>query len=257
MARYKCTISYDGSNFCGYQIQPHLRTVQGEMERALKKLHKGLEITIHASGRTDSGVHAKGQVFHFDSPFQLPLQKWEFALNKLLPGDIVINKMEKAADDFHARFDTIGKEYRYQFFLSRKRDPFHRNYAYHYRFPIQIEKMKQAAEYLIGTHDFTSFCSAKTTIEDKVRTIHSIDWEVNEEILVIRFIGDGFLRNMVRIIVGTLLDVGINRKLPQDIKAILVGKDRRLAGKTAPPEGLYLWHVFYYEKEMEQALRGK
>ncbi|NHM33407.1 tRNA pseudouridine(38-40) synthase TruA [Neobacillus terrae] len=245
MQRYKCLVSYDGTGFEGYQIQPNGRTVQGELERVLNKLHKGGPVKVSGSGRTDAGVHAKGQVIHFDSALSIPEEKWGMALNSLLPKDLTILKVEKADPEFHARFNAVGKEYRYQLLLSKSRSPFLRNYAYHYPYPLNLEAMEEGFNYLRGTHDFTSFCSAKTEVTDKIRTIREIDYFIKDNLLVLRFAGNGFLYNMVRILTGTLLEVGAGERKPEELAEILKGKDRRLAGKTAPPHGLYLWKVFY------------
>ncbi|QED45976.1 tRNA pseudouridine(38-40) synthase TruA [Cytobacillus dafuensis] len=245
MKRLKCVVAYDGTLFAGYQVQPKKRTVQGEIETALKKLHKGADVKIIASGRTDAGVHAKGQVIHFDSELQIPLSKWDIALNSLLPDDIVIVKTEEAEQDFHARFDAKGKEYRYFLHRSPKRDPFSRHYAFQYPYSLNISAMKEAIVHLLGTHDFTSFCSAKTEVEDKVREIKEIELIEDNGELVFRFVGNGFLYNMVRILVGTLLEVGVGDRDPESILDILDKKDRSYAGKTAPGHGLYLWNVFY------------
>lgn len=243
--RMKCTISYDGTGFAGYQVQPNKRTVQGDIEAALARIHKGESVKINASGRTDAGVHAKGQVIHFDTSLKLPEDKWIVALNSHLPDDIVMHQMKRTSDDFHARFDALRKEYRYFIRLSKLRDPFSRQYAYHYKYPINVKMMEKAAETLIGTYDFTSFCSAKTEVIDKVRTLETIDFFEENGFLVIRFIGNGFLYNMVRILVGTLLEVGQGEREPNSLKEILEKKDRRFAGKTAPGHGLYLWEVCY------------
>ncbi len=245
MQRYKCTISYDGSAYCGFQIQPKDRTVQGEIERALKKLHKGTEVKIQASGRTDAGVHAKGQVIHFDSVLNIPIGKWELALNTLLPHDIVVSTVEAASNDFHARYDVKGKEYRYFIHLAERRDPFKRHYAYYYPYSLNVEAIREAMDHFIGEYDFTSFCSAKTDKEDKVREITAVKLIQEEDMLIFSFAGNGFLYNMVRIMIGTLLDVGRGKKDPQSIPAIIEKKDRKAAGKTASANGLYLWKVFY------------
>ncbi len=244
MERIKCTISYDGTYFSGYQIQQQKRTVQQEIENVLRKLHKG-EVRIHASGRTDAGVHAYGQVLHFDSPLQIPEERWVAALNSLLPDDIAVQHVEKAAPDFHARFDVTSKEYRYRVLLSKRSNVFLRHYAYYYPYQLNLAAIEAAIPHFIGTHDFTSFCSAKTEIEDKVRTIYELEMLQQEEELIFRFVGSGFLYNMVRILVGTLLDIGQNKLQPNDIPVILEKRDRRLAGKTAPGHGLYLWQVNY------------
>lgn len=245
MQRYKCIISYDGSGFSGYQVQPNKRTVQSVLEAVLAKMHKGEEIKVAASGRTDAGVHAKGQVIHFDSPLPIAENKWEMALNSMLPEDISVLSVKKASESFHARFDAVGKEYHYLLLLSSKRDPFQRKFAYQYPYKLNFDAMREASNFFLGTHDFTSFCSAKTEVEDKVRTIETIDFILEGNFLTIRFVGNGFLYNMVRILVGTLLEVGSGDRKPEDIPAILGNKDRRFAGKTAPPQGLYLWQVFY------------
>lgn len=245
MQRIKCKISYDGTNFSGYQIQPNKRTVQGELERALQKLHKGVDIKVYGSGRTDAGVHARGQVIHFDSPFTIPDERWGVAINSLLPDDISVTCVEKVALTFHARFDVTGKEYRYFVYIGKGRDPFRRNFAYHYPYKLNLSSIKVATEYLVGTHDFTSFCSAKTEVEDRVRNLREITCKVEEDMVTFRFVGNGFLYNMVRILVGTLLQVGSGDIEPDAIPAILAKKDRTFAGKTAPPQGLYLWEVTY------------
>ncbi|PCD05220.1 tRNA pseudouridine(38-40) synthase TruA [Peribacillus simplex] len=245
MPKYKCVIAYDGTDFAGYQVQPEKRTIQSEFEAVLAQMHKGTIIKVTASGRTDSGVHAKGQVLHFESPLTFPTENWIKAFSALLPTDIIVLEVDIVPDDFHARFHTTGKEYRYIVARSKLRDPFKRNYAYHYPYPLNVEAMREAISYLIGTHDFTSFCSAKTEVVDKVRTIKEMDFEESDDFLVFRFVGEGFLYNMVRILVGTLLDVGSGKMSPHEMSGILDKKDRSFAGKTAPAQGLYLWKVFY------------
>jgi tRNA pseudouridine38-40 synthase len=243
--RLKCTVAYDGTNFAGYQIQPNKRTVQGELEYALATIHKGQPIRVFASGRTDAGVHAYGQVIHFDSPMSIPVNGWVKALNALLPDDIVVKEVEKVDSSFHARFSATSKEYRYKVRIAQEKDVFSRNYAFHFPYPLSYDAMKEALQFIIGTHDFTSFCSAKTEIEDKVRTIYEADFVISDSDLIFKFVGNGFLYNMVRILVGTMLDVGQGKMNPADIPAIIKGKDRSLAGKTAPGHGLYLWKVYY------------
>jgi tRNA pseudouridine38-40 synthase len=245
MPKYKCVIAYDGTDFAGYQVQPEKRTIQSEFEAVLAQMHKGTIIKVTASGRTDSGVHAKGQVLHFESPLTFPTENWIKAFSALLPTDIIVLEVDIVPDDFHARFHTTGKEYRYIVARSKLRDPFKRNYAYHYPYPLNVEAMREAISYLIGTHDFTSFCSAKTEVVDKVRTIKEMDFEESDDFMIFRFVGEGFLYNMVRILVGTLLDVGSGKMSPHDMSGILDKKDRSFAGKTAPAQGLYLWKVFY------------
>ncbi|WP_079504239.1 tRNA pseudouridine(38-40) synthase TruA [Mesobacillus jeotgali] len=249
MPRIKCTISYDGTGFSGYQVQPGKRTVQGELEKALEKLNKGTCIRVIASGRTDAGVHARGQVIHFDTKLEIEPSRWQIALNSLLPDDIAVSSVELAQPDFHARFDAIGKEYRYFLLLAKHRDPFQRNYAYQFPYELDYGAMRKAGRLLLGTHDFTSFCSAKTEVEDRVRTLREIDIYEENGLLVFRFTGDGFLYNMVRILVGTLLEVGTGRRDAGSMQELLENLDRTRAGKTAPGHGLYLWKVFYENKD--------
>jgi tRNA pseudouridine38-40 synthase len=245
MKRVKCTISYDGTHFSGYQIQPNRRTVQGLLEEILSAIHKGEHIRVTASGRTDAGVHANGQVFHFDTPLSIPEEKWPVVLNTRLPDEVVIKEAQYVPEDFHARFSVKRKEYRYRVYTAQSRSPFHRHYALHHPYTLLVDAMKRAAEHLIGEHDFTSFCSAKTEVEDKVRNLQRITIIEQEGEIIFSFTGNGFLYNMVRILVGTLLEVGAGNLQSTDMKAILQAKDRNHAGKTAPPHGLYLWKVEY------------
>ncbi|MCA0985600.1 tRNA pseudouridine(38-40) synthase TruA [Halobacillus yeomjeoni] len=248
MERMRCVIQYDGTKYAGYQIQPNGITIQEELEKALSKMHKGQKVKVTASGRTDSGVHAMGQVIHFDSDLTIPYQNWKRALTSLLPDDIHISSVEGVSRDFHARYDAKGKEYRYFVWNEREPDVFNRYYRYHVKADLDIGRMKIACRYLLGEHDFTSFCSPKTDIKgSKVRTIHEASVEKEGSELVFTFNGSGFLYNMVRILVGTLLEIGRNEREPDDILNILKAKSRDAAGKTAPPQGLFLWSVFYEE----------
>lgn len=247
MPKYKCIIAYDGTAFAGYQVQPEKRTVQSELESVLGKMHKGEKVKVTASGRTDAGVHAKGQVIHFNSSLEFPAENWQKALNALLPSDITVLEVKRVSDAFHARFDPVGKEYRYMITRGPLRDPFTRNYAYYYPYSLDFEAMREAISYLEGTHDFTSFCATNTNVVDKVRTIHKIELNEEGDSIMLRFVGTGFLYNMVRILVGTLLEVGSGKRKPCDMEEILIKRDRQFAGKTAPGHGLYLWEVFYEE----------
>jgi len=246
MVRLKCIIYYDGSQFSGFQIQPRQRTVQGVLEQALKKMHKGESVRIQASGRTDTGVHSFGQTIHFDSPFQIPEQNWKTALNTLLPGDLYVHEVEIVPDNFHARYDVAEKEYRYYVWHQKERDVFKRNYYYHFPYHLNVEAMREACSYLEGRHDFTTFSSAKATIKgSKVRTLYEVSCEKQEERIEFIFRGNGFLYNMLRIIIGVLLDIGQGRREASEIPGLLAAKDRRLVGETIPPQGLYLWKVKY------------
>lgn len=241
-----CTLSYDGTNFSGFQIQPNNRTVQGEMESALKRMHKGRDIRILSSGRTDKGVHAIKQVIHFETDLDLETASWKKALNVLLPDDMMLNEVDNVPNTFHARFDAKEKEYRYFVLNQSKEDIFQRHYTYFDPADFDIKKMQQACEKFIGTHDFTSFCSAKTTVKgDKVRTLYDVKCEVQEDMIVFILRGNGFLYHMVRIIVSMLLDIGKGKIEIEEIDRMFAKKDRRVAGATIPPQGLYLWDVIY------------
>lgn len=248
LRKIKCTVSYDGGNYGGYQVQANRITVQEVLEEALEKVVKD-KVRIHASGRTDAGVHAQGQVFHFQTNVPIPEERWPLAVNQLLPDDIVVLDASYVDNSFHARFDVKEKIYRYCIWNKRIPDVFSRRYAWHIPVRLDIEAMREGATHLIGEHDFTSFCSIRTVVEDKIRHIYDISiWEEEEfgsGKIWISFRGNGFLYNMVRIMVGTLADVGSGKRSPSDLPAILAGCDRNLAGKTAPAHGLFLWEVRY------------
>lgn len=246
MKRVKCVISYDGTDYAGFQVQPKQRTVQGELEKALTKIHKGNPIRIHPSGRTDAGVHAMRQVIHFDTTLNLQETNWKQALNNILPNDLVIKETAFVADTFHARYSAREKEYRYYVVNSQEKNVFNRHYVYQFAYPLALEPMQRACRYFEGTHDFTTFSSAKSTIKgSKVRTLSRASCQLSGDQYEFIFRGDGFLYNMIRIMIGALLDIGQGRRKPEDVKELLMEKDRRLLGRTAPPEGLYLWDVKY------------
>lgn len=248
MRRIKMIISYDGSGFEGYQVQPEGRTVQQELEEALAGIHKGTLVRVSASGRTDAGVHASGQVVHFDTPLGIPDDRWPMALNTRLPADIRVLRAEEVPDSFHARFSATGKTYRYIWELADVPSPFRRHFASPSRGLVpDTQKMEAGAAHLTGTHDFTSFCSAKTDVQDKVRTVEEIRFENHGDELHMIITGSGFLYNMVRIIAGTLWAAGTGRLDPAAIPEILGARDRTKGGKTAPPQGLYLEKVRYGE----------
>ncbi|MFT8318439.1 MAG: tRNA pseudouridine(38-40) synthase TruA [Sporolactobacillus sp.] len=245
MVKLKCTVAYDGTAFFGYQVQPGKRTVQREIETALARIHHGRAIRIAASGRTDRGVHAHGQVFHFNSDLHIPEPNWTKALNSLLPADIYIRETEQVADDFHARFDVRRKEYHYRLLTRPEPDLFRRFYTTHVPQPIDPEKMQAGAQYFLGTHDFSSFCAANTDVKDKTRTIYQLDVIREADEIVIRITGSGFLYQMVRIITGTLLDIGMGKFPPAHAAEIIAAANREAASQTAPPGGLILWQVTY------------
>ena len=245
MKRLKANIAYDGSGFAGYQIQPDSRTVQVELMKVLKIMHKGKVIQVVASGRTDAKVHATGQVIHFDTEFSIPMSGWLRALNVLLPEDIRVNAIEEVDASFHARYHTTGKTYRYKWDRSQIISPFTRNYMVHIKQPLDVEAMRTAAQALIGTHDFSSFCAANTAVVDKVRTIWRLEFEEHGNELHMVIEGSGFLYNMVRIIAGTLTEVGMGRRKAGELSRIVAAADRDAAGKTAAAHGLYLETVMY------------
>jgi|SRR5690625_356371 len=253
MQKLKCTISYDGTNFSGYQIQPNKRTVQGELEAAIAKIHKGEHVRVYSSGRTDTGVHAKAQTIHFTPKGHLINVNWKRALNSLLPDDIYVYDVTPVADEFHVRFDATAKEYRYFVTITEEHDVFKANYTYQIKDELNLAAMLEGCKYFQGTHDFTTFSSAKATVKgSKVRTLYDVTCNKNGNEYEFIFCGDGFLYNMVRILVGALLDIGRGKISPKEIPGLIEKRDRTLIGDTAPPQGLYLWKVFY-EKTCDNA----
>lgn len=240
--RVLVNISYNGRNFSGYQYQHDFRTVQGTIEKQLTSMHKTFT-RIHASSRTDAGVHALEQYFHFDTQINLPPEKWKFILNNGMPKDIMINDVSIAADDFHSRFDATAKTYRYKLYTT-DRNPFYDGLKTHYPYSLNIGDMKQAMNPFVATHDFTTFSSAKGEIQNKVRQI--LNFEVIETVDGLEFTitGTGFLYNMVRIIIAYVLEVGRGIRKPDTLNMI-AAKDRTIIPKTAPAEGLYLEKVSY------------
>lgn len=246
MRRLKAIISYDGTQFSGYQVQPGERTVQAEVERVLAVMHKGNKVKVTASGRTDARVHATGQTLHFDTPLSIPVEKYMKALNVQLPRDIRVLSIEEVAADFHARYSVTGKRYRYIWSCEPVQSPFRRYYTVETNgVKPDVTAMQVAAKAIIGTHDFSCFCAANTSVQDKVRTVHKLDFEWHGEELHMVIEGSGFLYNMVRIIAGTLWEVGIGRREVQNVELVVASMNRDKAGKTAPPQGLYLEKVFY------------
>ena len=244
--RYLITFSYDGSKFKGYQKQPRLKTVQGEIEKALKELNKE-PVSIHASGRTDAGVHAFNKKAHFDLDIDIPPDLLQNALNSLVYDYLYIKKVELVDCNFHARFNVSAKEYIYKINMGEY-SPIEKDYIYQYNKKLDLVEMERALKYLEGTHDFKSFSKADEEKEDFTRTIIQTNLirnvkDVNR--FIISFLGTGFLRYQVRNMVGLLIEIGEGKRKSEDILEILEAKDRRKAGITAPPEGLYLKDVFY------------
>lgn len=247
MTRYFITFSYDGTNFSGYQKQPRERTIQNELEKALKEINENKKVEVHASGRTDAKVHALNQKAHFDLDIKITKEKLKKALNSLLPEDIHIKNVEEVSDNFHARYNAKGKEYIYKINMGEY-NPLERNYIYQYNNRLDVTEIERAMKYLEGTHNFKSFTKTDEEKDDYVRTLSQTNLirdlkDVNKITLV--FVGTGFLRYMVRNMVGTLIEVGEGKRKSEDIITILKEQNRTHAGKTAAPEGLYLKNVFY------------
>jgi len=241
-------VSYDGSGFNGFQSQPYGRTVQDEIETAIKKL-TGETIIIIGSGRTDAGVHAQGQVFNFYTDSSIPTERWAIALNTRLPKDVVILEVKEVPEHFHARRSAKRKTYRYTIDTGKFPDVFGRQYRFHHPAPLSIEAMRHGLRYLIGTHDFTSFTSIHSTKPHHIRTVFEAEFVQEGPIVHMYITGNGFLYNMVRVIMGTLLWVGQGKLAPEEIATILEGRNRSLAGPTAMAHGLMLMDVEYSSEE--------
>lgn len=239
--RYFMRFSYNGSKFNGFQKQVDKRTVQGDLESVLSKIFNE-NIRVVASGRTDAGVHAYNQCLHFDSSKEVDFDKLKFSLNSLLH-NIYVKELYSVPDDFHARYDCTKKEYIYKINVGEF-DPIYEEYIYQYNKSLDIGKMKDACMYLIGEHDFRSFTSLDYE-KNCVRTIYSIDISIENDIIYIDFVGNGFLKYMVRNMVGLLIEVGSNNRNVEDVKKILDSMDRKEAGICAPSMGLYLANVYY------------
>jgi len=241
---YKVTVAYDGTAFCGWQVQPRQRTVQGVLQKCLSEMAER-PIIIHGSGRTDSGVHGIGQVFHFSGPFPIPVDRLVKACNTQLPFDVALQYAEEAPLDFHARYSVIAKTYRYRICTAPDRDPLRANQVWFTGRDLNLDAMIEAGEFLKGTHDFASFAASGSPRDSTVRTIQSITMERYGDEIHMEFTADGFLYHMVRNLAGTLADVGRMRSHPEAVSKILEAKNRSKAGKTAPACGLYLLHVQY------------
>ncbi len=255
MRRIKLVVAYDGTAYCGWQLQPNGVTIEEVLNKALSELLKEPVMVIGAS-RTDSGVHAMGNVAVFDTESRIPGDKICFALNQRLPEDIRIQSSEEVPLSFHPRKANCVKTYEYKI-LNRKIDmPLLRLYSHFCYFPLDVEKMRQAAAYLVGEHDFKSFCTVRTQAEETVRTIYRLDVEKDGDMITIRISGSGFLYNMVRIITGTLVKVGMGVYPPEHMEEILEARNRAAAGPTIPARGLTLVSM-EYEKELAPYLEGE
>ncbi len=242
---YKMVLQYDGSRYDGWQKQMTTdKTIQGKMEAVLSRM-TGETIEVHGSGRTDKGVHAAGQVVNFYLPEPMEPQQIKAYCNEYLPEDIGVLSVEQVPCRFHSRLNAVRKTYAYRIEMSEKKDVFTRKYTYGLGKALDIEKMKAASEFLLGTHDFKSFCGNKKMKKSTVRTIEKIEFEEKGTTLTIRYTGNGFLQYMVRILTGTLIETGLGEREPESIPAVLEALSREAAGPAAPPEGLCLEQVEY------------
>ena len=244
MRNIKLTIEYDGKDFNGWQKQPKHLNIQGEIEKAIKNV-TGEEVELIGSGRTDAGVHAFEQVANFKTNTELPIEKMATAINSQLKYTIRILKAEEVDLNFHSRYNCHKKTYAYIIDNSDQGTAIYRNFTYHISQPLDIKMMQKAADYLIGEHDFSSFKSSGTSSKNSVRTIYKAQILKEQQRVIIMITGNGFLYNMVRIIAGTLVEVGLKHFPPEEMKNILDAKDRQKAGKTLPPTGLFLMNVEY------------
>ena len=244
MRNIKLTIEYDGKDFDGWQKQQNKLNIQGEIERAIQSI-TGEEVNLIASGRTDAGVHALAQVANFKTNSNLPIEKFAVAINSKLKKTIRIQKAEEVEERFHSRYNCKKKTYRYIINNTKQGSAIYRNLEYYMPMKLDVQKMKDAIKYFEGEHDFKGFKSSGTSSKSSVRTIYKTSIECKGGRIIIELTGNGFLYNMVRIIAGTLVDVGIGKIEPEEILKIIESKDRTRAGKTLPPYGLYLVKVEY------------
>lgn len=244
--RIALKIQYDGTGYFGWQSQSGGNTIQQKIEEAIFDLTQE-EVKLHAAGRTDAGVHAFGQVAHFDTNSKIQPDKFCYALNERLPKNIAVLNSIEMPSDFHAQYMSEGKHYRYLILNSRIRQPLYSNRTAQIPLPLDINKMKDGAQYLMGEHDFKSFCSTETCVKSTIRNISELTVKKNDEIIVIDVKGNGFLRNMVRIIAGTLIKCGLGKYPPEHVKEILQLENRKCAGPTSEACGLYLMKVYYPE----------
>ena len=244
MRNIKLIIEYDGTNYSGWQRQNNVMTIQEKVERAIEEL-TGEKIKITGSSRTDAGVHAKGYTGNFYTNSKISAEKFTGAINSKLPVDIVILHSFEVPYEFHSRYNSTGKLYSYTIINRRESVAVGRNYMYHHKITLDTEAMKVATQYFIGTHDFSAFKNLGSSVKTSVRTVSQLDIIKNEELIKIYIAADGFLYNMVRIIVGALIRVGEGKIKPNEIKNIIESKERAKAGKSAPASGLCLEEVFY------------
>ena len=245
MRRIRLTVAYDGTDYCGWQVQNNGATIEGELNTALTWL-TGQKVKVIGASRTDAGVHARGNVAVFDTESSIPPERFLYAVNALLPEDIVVVDSCEVAADWHPRHCNTEKTYEYRVLNQKLPDPMRRRDAYFVSFPLDLEKMRKAAGYLEGEHDFKSFCNVHTHVENTVRTIYRLEVIREENVITFRVRGNGFLYNMVRIISGTLIEIGNGQYPPERMDKILKACDRAAAGPTAPAQGLTLMGIEFF-----------
>lgn len=244
MKRYTLRLAYNGKNYFGWQIQPKQISVQEVIEDVLTKINRNQKIAVIGCGRTDTGVHAADYLLHFDFPEINDLAQFVYKLNKMLPHDIAIKSAQEVHADFHARFDATSRTYRY--FIHQQKDCFRYEQSYYLPIPLAVDKMNEAASLLLGKKDFTSFSKLHTDVKTNICTITNAQFvQISANEMYFEITADRFLRNMVRAIVGTLLDVGMNKLQPHDLLDILADKDRCSAKTSAPAHALFLWEILY------------
>lgn len=247
MKRIMLTISYDGTKYVGWQKQPNGLAVEEVINKTLSEL-TGEEIEVIGASRTDSGVHALGNVAVFDTESKIPADKMCFALNQRLPADIVVQSSKEVRGNFHPRKCDCEKTYEYKILNTKHPRPLQRFYTHFVYLPLDVEAMRAAATYIVGEHDFKSFCSSHSQAKETVRTVYELDVSKKDDVITIRIRGNGFLYNMVRIIAGTLIKVGLHVYPPEYVKEILESLDREKAGPKAPAQGLTLIGINYYDQ---------
>ncbi len=244
MKRYRLRVAYDGTEYHGWQEQSNGITIEEVLNKTLSKVLKE-DIVVVGASRTDAGVHAYGNVAVFDSNTSIPADKICYAVNPFLPADIRIVQSEEVADDFHPRFVSSRKTYEYHIYNSRIPFPTNRLYSHQVIMPLDVDAMREAGKYIVGTHDFKCFCAAKAQVKTTVRNVLDVRVKENGEEIIVEVEGEGFLYNMVRIITGTLIKVGLGAYPPEHVKDIIESKDRRNAGETVPAKGLFLQKIEY------------
>ena len=256
MTTIKLTIEYDGTDYAGWQFQLNSSSLQQAVETALARICK-VPVRVFSSGRTDAGVHARGMVVHFKTDDLLPMSAYREGVNNYLPADIAIVSAEEVSDDFHARYSALAKKYRYSIYQGDVSSPLIKRYGWHVKPALDIELMNRAASYLIGQHDFAAFRSSGCTAKTTVREIYSARFKKHGRQFYFDIIGSGFLRNMVRVIVGTLIEVGDGSRSYEDIDKLLKTGQRDRSGVTAPPQGLCLMQVWYDGNPQEWRAKAK